>query len=118
MGRFLYNDNTTTLFARFGACSPRKILKKIVSFDAFLFISGSDFVLTPERPEGHICHMFFPLHLLHYITKNHTLISRNFSLGSFVHITKKILRNPSILCLLFGNSIQSTSELWSCYIFP
>ena len=27
-GRFLYNDNTTALKAGFGACSPRKILKK------------------------------------------------------------------------------------------
>ena len=45
-GRFLYDDNTTALKAGFGACSPRKILKKIVSFGAFLFISGSDFVLN------------------------------------------------------------------------
>ena len=29
-----------------GACSPRKILKKMVSFGAFLFISESDFVLS------------------------------------------------------------------------
>ena len=29
-----------------GACSPRKILRKIVSFGAVLFISGSDFVLN------------------------------------------------------------------------
>ena len=34
-GRFLYSDNTTALKAGFGACSPRKILKKIVSFGAF-----------------------------------------------------------------------------------
>ena len=27
-GHFLYNDNTTALKAGFGACSPRKILKK------------------------------------------------------------------------------------------
>ena len=27
-GHFLYNDNTTALKAWFGACSPRKILKK------------------------------------------------------------------------------------------
>ena len=27
-GRFLYDDNTTALKAGFGACSPRKILKK------------------------------------------------------------------------------------------
>ena len=29
-----------------GACSPRNILKKTVPFGAFLFISGSDFVLN------------------------------------------------------------------------
>ena len=45
-GRFLYNDNTTALKARFGGMLPQENFEKIVSFGAFLFISGSDFVLN------------------------------------------------------------------------
>ena len=37
-GLFLYNDNTTALFARFGGMLPQKNFEKIVSFGAFLFI--------------------------------------------------------------------------------
>ena len=39
-GRFLYNE------ARFGGMLPQENFEKIVSFGAFLFISGSDFVLN------------------------------------------------------------------------
>ena len=45
-GRFLYNDNTTALKARFGGMLPQENFEKIVSFGAFLLISGSDFVLN------------------------------------------------------------------------
>ena len=45
-GRFLYNDNTTALKGRFGGMLPQENFEKIVSFGAFLFISGSDFVLN------------------------------------------------------------------------
>ena len=47
MGAFFsYNDNTTALKARFGDMLPQENFEKIVSFGAFLFISGSDFVLN------------------------------------------------------------------------
>ena len=45
-GRFLYNDNTTALKAGFGGMLTQENFEKIVSFGAFLFISGSDFVLN------------------------------------------------------------------------
>ena len=44
--RFLYNDNTTALKAGFVGMLLQENFEKIVSFGAFLFISGSDFVLN------------------------------------------------------------------------
>ena len=40
----LYKINTTARFARFRGMLSKIFLKKIVSFGAFLVISGSDFV--------------------------------------------------------------------------
>ena len=41
-GWFLYNDNTTARFARFGSMLPQENCEKIVLFGTFLFISGYD----------------------------------------------------------------------------
>ena len=73
--------------------------------------------LTPERPMGHICPMFFPRICYMNITKKTILNSRQFYfLGSFVHITKKNYAiHPffvSHLAILF-NQLQN---LWNCGI--
>ena len=72
------------------------------------------------RPLGHICPMFFSCICYTNITKKIFQSPANFTLSSFVHITKKKLCNSSFHCLAFGNSIQSTSEfveLWNYGVF-
>ena len=60
--------------------------------------------LTLERLVGHICPMFYSCIYYNNITKNHILISANFSLDNCVHITKKTLCNSS-----------SLSRIWQLY---